>query len=251
MNKILDISDIEMLARVAKRRALNFKIHQEQENDKRLEFDQFIANSLDEAGIGKEILSDPISREVIQNGLKTKFKYKQSKANENKIKQLKREANEVLSDELKAEIWKSDDCGCVLQRIYHPDNPFDSHTFDAVKCESHKDLNMVDLHHTINEETLRRSEIQRHLHNNYEGIISERKEDNSLKNKDEVITEFKWEGQGKERILKVKLSGVDDNIKNEINSSISELSPKIEKNSELSLEQIAINNIKKQFVIIE
>lgn len=208
MNKLLPHSDIEILARVAQRRALNHKIQQEEINDYRLALDQYVAEQLDAAGIDKTLLSDNLSREVIFNSLKQNFVYTQTPENATKMANMRAQANSVLPDTIKSEKWSTGDCGCTVQRIYHKDTPEDAQTFHKQNCSEHLDLNIEELHDTINEETHRRGNMHRFLHENFQGILTETAANGAIVDKAGNAIKFSWEGKGKERILVIDTPGV-------------------------------------------
>ena len=209
MNKLLPYSDLEILTRVAQRRAMNHKIQQEEINDYRLALDQYIAQQLDAANIDKTLLSNVLSREILFNSLKENFQYVPRPENIIKIDAMKSQANSILPDSIKGEKWSTGDCGCTVQRIYHKeDGPGSSQTFHAKNCSEHLSLLIEDLHDTINDETFRRSSIHRFLNDNFVGIISEIDASGVTKNKEGVDIEFTWEGKNKERILVVDVKGV-------------------------------------------
>lgn len=207
MNKLLPYSDIEILARIAQRRAMNHKIQQEEINDRRLALDQYVAEQLDAANIDKTLLSDTLSREVIFNTLSSQFQYTKTPENIAKLANMKAQANAILPDDIKCERWSTGDCNCTVQRIYHKDTPENSQTFHKVNGACHADLNINDLHDTINEETHRRGNMHRHLHEAYVGIISEIGPDGAIRNKNGVDIKFTWEGNNKERILVIDVTG--------------------------------------------
>jgi len=243
MNKLLPYNEFEIMARIAERKSLNYKIQQEEVNDKRLAFDQFVQEQMDINGIKKELLSNELSREVIYNTLMFKFKYIQTPENITKLANMKKEANEVLPDFIKSEKWSTGDCGCTLHRIYHKDFPEDMQTFNHKNgANCHPDLGMEDLHDIVNEETHRRGNVHRHLHENYDGIITETDSNGQRKNKEGVDIKFTWQNKNKERILEVDVVGA---------LLTSQQKTQIEDFSDLKFGRKLIKNQQKKLVIIK
>lgn len=200
MKKIVPYTELEILARVAERRSIKYKIEEEKLNDKRLMLDQYVAQRMDKAGLDKTLLSDPLSREILFNAFKKDFNYVRSQESEQKIQLLTTKANNLLPDNIKSEIWKPGDCKCELHRIYDKNNPTDAQTFYKHNGDCHKNLTLEDLHDTIDEETTRRASIHKYIEENVGNInIS-----------------FEWEGQDKDRIMIINDKGMIDNQKKQL-----------------------------------
>lgn len=200
MKKIVPYTDIEILAKIAERRALNYKIQQEEVADKKLALDQYVAQRMDAANIDKTLLSDPMSREIIYEGLTQDFEYIPSSQHLQKIQQMKNKVEQILPSHIKAERWQPGDCGCTVQRIYDKNNTSDVQTFHKKNGQNcHPDLGIEDLHDTIQEETLRRGKTHRFLIEQFEDIFMKIDADGNKQFKDNL--QFEWEGTGKDRIL--------------------------------------------------
>lgn len=192
MKKIVPYTELEILGRVAERRAINYKIEEEKLNDKRLALDQYVSQRMEAAGLDKTLLSNPLSREILFNTFRKEFNYVRSPESEQTIQTLIDKANNLLPNNIKSESWKPGDCSCELHRIYDRNNPLDVQTFFKYNGECHKNLSIEILHDTIEEEVNRRALIHKFISENIANID----------------VSFEWEGKDTDRIIIINDKGM-------------------------------------------
>lgn len=188
MRRLIQGTDAEILARVARRRALNGRVAREERDAKEQALRVHVAARLRESGIDESVLDDQATRRAMMDAYRPRFVHTPTAAQRAKLDAIKALARAELPDEIKSERWSVGDCHCVLQRIYYRDTPDDAQTFHAVPCAAHESLpSLAALHDVIREETLRRGRTHRFIDHMVPGI--------------EV--RFVWSGSGSSRLLGV------------------------------------------------
>lgn len=203
MRRIIPGTDAEILARVARRRALNERAAQAEQAARRKALRRHIRQRCVALGIDVSLLDDDAASSTLMHSLAVDFVYAPDPDDEAAIDAAKAEARAVLSDTIKSERWTVGDCGCVLERVYHRDTPEDSQTFNTAPCASHAGMAIDALHDTIEDETLRRSSVHRYLHEHHGDVLCATSEEGALVDLPDAIS-FAWEGQRRKRILRVR-----------------------------------------------
>lgn len=219
MNKILQDNEIQILAKVAKRSALLRKAAEEEIWEKNKEFNVYLREQLEANGLNaNEILNTPQARDVFVNTLAKSFVYVPTQEAVDRIQGIRDEAYALLPQTIQSEKWKPDTCGCELNAIYTKVNGEADmegrQTFHSVICPDHQELTLEETHDVVHEENKRKNLVYKHLVEEYEGVLSERKvkEDGTpgaLDFKDSVKYEWSWQGSGKNRVLNVNISGAN------------------------------------------
>ena len=109
-------------------------------------------------------------------------------------------------------IWKPDTCECVVEEIYNGHEIVGGGKI-IKKCLPHEEVPDEELYGILysnpDGENKRKNLLRKHLTENYEGTLSERKTDPNgtevIDFKPDVTFDYEWLGSGKKRVLKLKL----------------------------------------------
>ena len=204
MRRLIQATDAEILARVARRRALNGRVAREEQQARRKALRRYIRSRCEELGIDVALLNDDTSREALTRALAQGFTYAPAAEDAAIIGALRAQSSEALSDSIKSERWATGDCQCVVERIYHRDTPGESQTFHAIPCAAHAGMALDALHDTLEDETQRRARVHRYLHEHHSDVLCAVGPDGEIIERPGAIS-FTWEGQRRKRVLVVQL----------------------------------------------
>lgn len=204
MRRLIQGTNAEILARVARRRALNGRIAREEHAQRRKALRRHIRARCEELGIDPALLDEEASRDALTRALADGFVYTPEPEDAAAVMALRTQAAAELADTIRSERWATGDCACVVERIYHADTPDDSQTFHAQPCAAHAGMALDALHDTLEDETLRRARVHRYLHEQHTDVLCTTGPEGETVERPGVLS-FAWEGQRRKRVLVVRL----------------------------------------------
>lgn len=219
MKKTFNLSDAEVMVKVAQRKALLEQAEAVVKADRVSKLDVFVLDYLNRNNISIAALNVPEVKEMIRNQLSRSFTYQPSAAILSEADLLQQQAYAVLPETVKSEMWGPDTCGCNLFAIYDTVLGYaDSiQTYLTSSCAEHANLTLEETHDTVHEECYRKNKIYRALLEHEADIqdldLSELQtnEDGSQARVLKAGIEYAWAwvGVGNSRILRVEIKGVN------------------------------------------
>lgn len=179
MEKILPFDDDEILLRVARRRHFRERAEQRRFALRQDALDSFVAQRLLASGRDPAtVRREPHAWDALRKRYARQHAVSYTTpVNDKKLNDEIQAAEDQLSSDYSTERWRLDNCGCVVQRVFLEAEKHRAQTFQADPCAFHPGLTLEQLHDAHEEETARRYQTFVYLLTTFEGLLSERMND--------------------------------------------------------------------------
>jgi len=202
MNKTIDLSNTEIIAKVAERKRLLKENADDQRAERKVQLDKFVMDYL----VANAMM--PEDFDFVLELLEPSFVYQPSDGLLAIIAIREQQAYETLGRNIQTEMWGLDTCGCRLFALYDSVIGYGDtiQTYFANTCPEHGGLGFDERHDVVHAENKRKNNILRALCG-HEGLTLGT-DDGAGQLKSGIEYVWSFSGDGATRVLTVQLTGI-------------------------------------------